>query len=81
MGRAGKRTIPEAYRKRQYPKHFVSKLSDADAECSETQVWIDFAIQCKYLDEEKGRKLKKDYQTIGKVLGSIIRKPDNFIID
>ena len=38
--------IAEAYRKREYPKHFHSKLTDSDAENSETQVWLEFALQC-----------------------------------
>ena len=43
--------IGEAYRKRRYPAHFISKLTDSDAENSETQVWIDFAFACKYIVE------------------------------
>lgn len=41
--------IAESYKKRLYPKHFISKLSDADSENSETQVWIDFPYSCNYL--------------------------------
>ena len=44
-------TITEAYRKRVYPKNFLSKLTDTEAENSETQVWLDFAIACGYLEE------------------------------
>lgn len=40
--------IAESWRKRRYPAHFVSKLSDADAEASETEVWLDFALECNY---------------------------------
>ena len=50
--------ISEGYRKRMYPLHFVSKMSDADMENSETQVWLDFALACEYFekstDSEKG---------------------------
>jgi len=42
--------ISEAYRKRLYPKHFISKLSDSDAENSETQTWLMFALKCNYID-------------------------------
>jgi four helix bundle protein len=49
--------ISEAYRKRLYPKHFTSKLSDADAENSETNTWLDFAFACNYLDKGKHLKL------------------------
>lgn len=44
--------MAEAYRKREYQKHFISKLTDADSENSETQVWIDFANSCKYINTE-----------------------------
>ena len=45
--------IGEAYRKRRYPKHFISKLSDCDAENTETQVWLDFSLSFKYITREK----------------------------
>ena len=41
--------LAEAWRKRRYPKHFVSKLSDSEGEAAETQVWLDYALACKYL--------------------------------
>ncbi len=44
--------IAEAYRKRIYPKHFVSKITDADSEVSETMVWIDFSKDCKYISKD-----------------------------
>ena len=45
--------LAESYRKRQYEAHFVSKVSDADMENSETQVWLDFAFECKYISSDK----------------------------
>jgi four helix bundle protein len=44
--------IAEAYRKRDYPKHFHSKLTDCDAENSETQTWLEFALACNYISNE-----------------------------
>src|SRR5690348_14209918 len=41
--------IGEAWRKRRYPAHFVSKLTDADAETSEPIIWLDFALKCEYV--------------------------------
>jgi len=43
--------IGEGYRKRKYPKHFVSKITDADMEYAESQIWLDFAYACKYITE------------------------------
>ncbi len=42
--------IAEAWRKRRYPKSFVAKLSDSDGESAETQVWLDYALDCKYIE-------------------------------
>lgn len=47
--------IAEGYRKRQYEKHFISKLSDADSENSETQLWLDFAFSCEYISEKRNK--------------------------
>ena len=44
--------IAEAFRKRKYPKSFVSKLSDAEGEAAETQTWLEFAFQCGYINQE-----------------------------
>jgi four helix bundle protein len=45
--------LAEAYRKRRYKAHFISKLSDSEAENTETEVWLDFSKDCKYLSIEK----------------------------
>lgn len=71
--------IAEGYRKRIYPNHFRPKISDADAECSETLVWLDFSKDCKYIPKEKHEKLIKRYQQIGKMLGMMIRDPKKFL--
>ena len=70
--------IGEAYRKRQYPKHFISKLSDSDAENTETQVWLDFALSCKYITREKYDKLIQTSEEIGKLLNYMINNPAKF---
>ena len=46
---SGTYAIGEAYRKRRYSKHFISKISDSDSENTETQIWLDFSLECKYL--------------------------------
>ena len=43
--------IGEAFRKRKYPKYFISKLSDSEGEAAETQVWLDYALECEYIDK------------------------------
>ena len=58
FSRAVCRAIGEGYRKRQYPKHFSSKMSDADMENTETQVSLDFAETCKYISQEEYREFR-----------------------
>lgn len=70
--------IAEAYRKRIYPKHFISKISDADSENSETQVWLEFATACNYLEEERKEELSLRSQEIGKLLQYMINNPGKF---
>src|SRR5687767_10546917 len=70
--------IAEAWGKRQYRKHFVSKLTDADAEQLETQHWIDVAFDCGYLTEEQNKMLLEPFFEIGRMLHSMITKADQF---
>ncbi len=59
----------EAFRKRIYPKSFISKLSDAEAEAAETQVWLTFAKDCGYLNPEKAKEIINEYENvIGKLV-------------
>ncbi len=70
--------IAEAYRKRQYKKHFKSKLSDADSENSETQLWLDFAFSCQYIDESKRKELQEKSNEIGKLINYMMNNPNKF---
>jgi four helix bundle protein len=70
--------IGEGYRKRIYPKHFVSKLSDSDGECAETMIHLDFAKNCGYISEEIHNELIQEYLQIGKMLGSMMASPEKF---
>ena len=70
--------IAEAYRKRQYEKHFKSKLSDADSENSETQLWIEFALACKYISEKSKIELQYKSEEIGKLINYMMNNPDKF---
>lgn len=68
----------EAYRRRKYPAHFVSKLTDADAENTETEIWIKFAFDCKYIDEHKYSDFTERSAEVGRMLGYMISHPDKF---
>jgi len=70
--------ISEAYRKRRYPKHFISKLTDADGENSETNTWLDFALACDYISSEDYFKWSEQGKEIGKLINYMINNPDKF---
>lgn len=72
--------IGEAWRKRRYPAHFISKLSDSEAEAEETRVWLDMALRCGYISVAERDKLDDTYD---KILGQLVRmidKPDQWTI-
>lgn len=71
--------IAEGFRKRQYPKMFVSKLADADGEATETQVWLDFARDCEYMSPQTHAELVKGYEEVGKMLGTMMSMPEKFV--
>lgn len=66
--------ISEAFRKRRYPKNFVSKLIDSEAEAAETQVWLDYALACKYINQDNFYELKQKYENI---LGMLVTMSNN----
>lgn len=70
--------IAEAWAKRRYEKHFISKLTDADGEQQETQHWIEIALDCEYINEEEAKQLISEYQKLGKMIGTMIRKSSSF---
>jgi len=70
--------IAEAYRKKLYPAHFVSKASDADTENSETGVWLDFSVACQYISKEKFKALSDKNQETGRLLGHMINNPEKY---
>lgn len=70
--------IAEAWAKRRYEKHFVSKLTDADGEQLETQHWIETALDCSYLSPEIANNLLRQYASIGKMLYSMMNKATSF---
>ena len=70
--------IGEGYRKRQYPAHFISKISDADMENTEIQVWLDFSLACKYITEEIHQSYNERSEEVGKLLNDMIRNPEKY---
>jgi four helix bundle protein len=72
--------IGEAWRKRRYPAHFVSKLSDSEGEASETQVWLDLAVRCKYISVTEAAELDQTYDGILGQLVRMIEHPEQWTI-
>jgi four helix bundle protein len=72
--------LAEAWRKRRYQAAFVSKLSDAESEAAETQTWIRFAVQCRYLPEQAGQELHQTYDHIIGKLVNMIRNPKPWLL-
>jgi four helix bundle protein len=73
--------ISEAYRKRRYEKHFISKLTDSDAENSETQTWLEFAFKCGYISSEIKQQLNDRSLEIGKLIHYMINNPGKFGVE
>jgi four helix bundle protein len=72
--------LREAWAKRRYEAHFISKLTDCDGENSETDSSVDFARSCGYITDEQHRELWNLCQQVGKMLGSMINNPGPFLI-
>jgi len=72
--------LREAWAKRRYEAHFVSKLTDCDGENSETDSSLDFARDCRYITVEQHSSLVEVSQEIGKMLGSMLKNPTPFLV-
>lgn len=72
--------LAEAWRKRRYKAAFISKLSDSEAEAAETQVWLQFSVECEYLPRDAARLLYSDYDEIIAMLVHMINHPDDWTI-
>ena len=70
--------IAEAWAKRRYERHFVSKLTDADGEQQEAQHWIEIARDCRYIGADRASRLSSDLAEIGRMLQGMINKADRF---
>jgi four helix bundle protein len=72
--------LAEAWRKRHYEAAFISKLSDAESEAAETQVWIEFAVECGYLDSDVATPLYQNCDETLRMLVAMINSPESWII-
>ena len=70
----------EAWRKRRYEAAFVSKLSDAESEAAETQVWLEFAVKCEYVKRERAATIYQTYDEVLRMLVAIINHPENWTL-
>lgn len=72
--------IAEAWRKRRYEAAFVSKLSDSEAEAAETQTWIQFAVECEYIDRDLAKQLYQQYDAILGMLVQMIANSEQWTL-
>jgi four helix bundle protein len=73
-------TGQEAWKKRVYPKMFVSKIIDAAGEAGETEVWLDIAKDAEFLSVERYRELSEGYDEVNRMLFAMAEKPDKFCV-
>jgi four helix bundle protein len=57
---------------------FISKLTDCDGEATETQVWLDFAVDCGYLSRQNYDRLTAGYEEVGRMLSGMMANPEKF---
>jgi four helix bundle protein len=70
--------ICEAWRKRKYPAHFISKLSDSDGEAEETCHWLLTSVACEYLEREIGAALVEQFKHVGAMLNKMMNNADDW---
>ncbi len=72
--------LAEAWRKRRYEAAFISKLSDAETEAAETQVWIEFAVRCEYMSRDTAAALFQTYDEVLRMIVAMIHEPACWLI-
>ena len=68
----------EGYRKKRYPLHFISKMTDCDGENAETQVWLDHAVACTYVTQKDIAPIISLSEEVGRMLGDMIENPGKY---
>ncbi len=72
--------LAEGWWKRRYEAAFISKLSDCEAEAAETQTWIQFAVDCQYIERDTAAELYKEYDEVLSMLVHMIHHSDQWTI-
>ena len=72
--------LAEAWRKRRYEAAFIAKLNDSEAEAAETQTWLDFAVDCRYLDKKLADEISSEYNQILAILVKVINNPQPWLL-
>jgi four helix bundle protein len=70
--------LAESWAKRNYPAHFISKLTDADGELQETSHWLATAYSCQYINDKQEAEFRSQIDQIGKMLGKMMSKSESF---
>ncbi|HAV13841.1 MAG TPA: diversity-generating retroelement protein bAvd family protein [Opitutae bacterium] len=82
--RRSSRSVPmnlrEAWAKRRYEAHFISKLTDCDGECNETETSLDFARDCGYITDAQHEALVTTNQQVGRLLGAMLNNPKQWLL-
>ena len=73
--------LAEAWRKRRYERAFISKLSDSESEAAETQVWLEFAVKCGYMERDEASALYQSYDGIIGTIVGMINHPETWVIE
>ncbi len=72
--------IVEGWQKRLYPKSFISKMVDSLGECGETEVWLNFSLDCDYIGDNEYENFKSNYEEVNRMLFGMIAKPERFTL-
>ena len=72
--------IAESWAKRRYEKAFINKLTDSLGEEFETEVWLDYSLDCRYIDKETHDKFRANYEEVRKMLTAMILNPDKWCL-
>jgi four helix bundle protein len=70
--------LAEAFRKRRYEKAFIAKLSDSEGEAAETQVWLEYSLECGYIKKDTFLELFNEYEKVIGMLVNMLKHPEKW---